>query len=113
MTSSTGPDRGAPAPKDLLGAMAVARTLAYVVGFAGIVAGAVYNQSGGSTIIMVAMIVFTIAIAGLLMVSAFLLQAMTAIMARMTAMESDMRVLLGRGSPGDRLGIQDRNDTPW
>lgn len=101
---------GAPSPKDLRGAAAVARTLAYVVGVAGIVASAAYYQAGGGTIITATIMVFTLAMAGLLMMTAFVLQTLTVILSRLAAMESDLRVVMGRGSRGDHLGVEDRND---
>lgn len=104
------PSPGAPTPRDLNGATAVARTLAYAVGVAGIVSAAAWQQTGGSAVVTAAIVVFTVAVAALLMVGAFLLQAMTAVMARLAAVESDLRVLMGRGSPGDRLGVEDRDE---
>lgn len=101
---------GGPSPKDLSGAAAVARTLAYVVGVAGIVASAAYYQAGGGTIITATIMVFTLAMSGLLMMTGFVLQSLTAILARITAMESDLRVVMGRGSRGDHLGVDDRNE---
>ena len=91
----------APSPEDLRGATAVARTLAYAVGVAGIVASAAYYADGGGTIVVATVIVFTVAIAGLLMIAAFLLQAMTSLLARMAAIEQDVRTLLGRDQRRD------------
>ncbi len=88
----------APDPKDLRGAAAVARTLAYAVGLAGIVAGAVVYQQD-EVPIAVAVWMVTFAVGALLMIAAFLLQAMTSVLARMAAIESDLRVLVGRNLP--------------
>lgn len=91
----TTPLNPAPDPKDLRGAAAVARTLAYAAGLAGVVAGGiVYRQ--GEVPFAVAIWVLTFAVGALLMIAAFLLHAMTAIMARLAAMEQDVRILVGR-----------------
>ena len=95
----------APDPKDLRGAAAVARTLAYAAGLAGVVAGGIVYQQG-EVPFAIAIWVLTFAVGALLMIAGFLLQAMTAILARLAAMEQDVRVLVGRdrhdhpGGPG-------------
>lgn len=89
----------APDPKDLRGAAAVARTLAYAAGLAGVVAGGILLQQG-DTAFAIAIWVMTFAVGALLMIAGFLLQAMTTILARLTAIESDLRVLVGRQGPG-------------
>lgn len=86
----------APDPKDLRGATAVARTLAYAAGLAGVVAGGLLYQQG-EVPFAVAIWVLTFAVGALLMIAAFLLQAMTVLLARVAAIEQDVRVLLGRG----------------
>lgn len=96
----------APNPKDLRGAAAVARTLAYASGLAGVVAGGLVYQQG-EVPFAVAIWILTFAVGALLMIAGFLLQAMTAIMARLAAMEQDVRVLLGR----DRR--DDQRPPPW
>lgn len=53
--------------------------------------------------------VLTLSVGALLMVGAFLLEGITALLARMAALESDVRVLLGRGSSG---GL-DQPPNPW
>lgn len=88
----------APNPKDLRGAAAVARTLAYAVGVAGVVAGVVTYQQGDLPF-AIAIWVLTFALGALLMIAGFLLQAMTALLARIAAIEQDLRVLLGRQGP--------------
>lgn len=87
-----------PDPKDLRGATAVARTLAYAAGLAGVVAGGILYQQG-EVPFAVAIWVLTFAVGALLMIAAFLLQAMTSLLARVAAMEQDLRVILSRGGP--------------
>lgn len=89
-----------PDPKDLRGAAAVARTLAYAVGLAGVVAGGIVHQQG-EVPFAVAIWVLTFAVGALLMISAFLLQAMTALLARLAGIEQDVRLLVGRRGPDD------------
>jgi hypothetical protein len=90
----------APSPKDLRGAAAVARTLAYAAGVAGVVVGAILYQQD-EVPFAVAIWVLTFAVGALLMIAAFLLQAMTSLLARMAAMESDIRAILARQGPGN------------
>lgn len=92
-----------PDPKDLRGAAAVARTLAYASGLAGVVAGGILYQQG-EVPFAVAIWVLTFAVGALLMIAAFLLQAMTSLLARVTAIESDLRVLVARRGPPDLHG---------
>lgn len=92
-----------PDPKDLRGAAAVARTLAYAAGLAGVVAGGVLYQQGEAPF-AVAIWVLTFAVGALLMIAGFLLQAMTAILARLAGLEQDVRVLVGRRGPDPRDG---------
>lgn len=47
----------------------------------------------------VAIWVLTFAVGALLMIAGFLLQAMTAVLARLAAMEQDVRLLVGRRGP--------------
>lgn len=91
-----------PDPKDLRGAAAVARTLAYAAGLAGVVAGGILYQQG-EVPFAVAIWVLTFAVGALLMIAGFLLQAMTTVLARLSSMEADLRVLLGRQGPGAPL----------
>lgn len=92
-----------PDPKDLRGAAAVARTLAYAAGLAGVVAGGILYQQG-EVPFAVAIWVLTFAVGALLMIAAFLLQAMTSLLARVAAIESDLRVLVSRRGPPDLPG---------
>jgi hypothetical protein len=57
--------------------------------------GILYQQ--GEVPFAVAIWVLTFAVGALLMIAAFLLQAMTVLLARVAAIEQDVRVLLGRG----------------
>lgn len=89
----------APDPKDLRGAAAVARTLAYAAGLAGVVAGGLVYQQG-EVPFAIAIWILTFAVGALLMIAGFLLQAMTSLLARVTAIEQDVRLLVGRSGPG-------------
>lgn len=82
-----------PTPKDLRGAGAVAQTLAYVVGLAGIVAGTVLFQSDEPWT-AVAVWVVTFAAGALLMIASFLVRSMAALLARIARIESDVSVLV-------------------
>lgn len=82
-----------PSPKDLRGAGAVAQSLAYVVGLAGVVAGGLLFQRGES-VLGVAVIVLTFAVGALMMVAAFLVRGMAGLLARLAQIEGDVRVLI-------------------
>lgn len=88
----------APDPKDLRGAAAVARTLAYAAGLAGVVAGGIVYQQG-EVPFAIAIWVLTFAVGALMMIAGFLLQAMTSLLARVAAIEQDVRLLVGRSGP--------------
>lgn len=75
----------------------MSRTLAYAAGLAGVVAGGILYQQG-EVPFAVAIWVLTFAVGALLMIAGFLLQAMTVVLARLAAMEQDVRVLVGRSS---------------
>lgn len=98
-----------PDPKDLRGATAVARTLAYASGLAGVVAGGLLHQQGDVPF-AVAIWVLTFAVGALLMIAAFLLQAMTSLLARFAAMEQDVRALVARRGPDEP---DTRRPNPW
>lgn len=89
----------APSPKDLRGAAAVAQSLAYVVGLAGVVAGGLLYLRDETALAVVAWAV-TFAVGAMMMIASFLARGMAALLARMAALESDVRVLVGRGGPG-------------
>lgn len=78
----------------------MARTLAYAAGLAGVVAGGVVYQQG-EVPFAVAIWILTFAVGALLMIAGFLLQAMTVMMARLAAIEQELRVLVGRRGPDD------------
>lgn len=61
--------------------------------------GILYQQ--GEVPFAVAIWVLTFAVGALLMIAAFLLQAMAVLLARVAAIEQDVRVLLGRGRAPD------------
>lgn len=98
-----------PSPKDLRGAAAVAQTLAYVAGIAGVVAGALLYR-GGDVAFAVVVWVLTFAAGAILMIAAFLTRAMAALLARIAKIEQDVTVLVGR--EGDRQPPE-REQDPW
>lgn len=82
-----------PTPKDLRGAAAVAQSLAYVSGLAGVIAGAlVYRQ--GDIALAVVLWVLTFAAGALMMIAAFLARGLASLLARLTKLDSDVQVLL-------------------
>jgi hypothetical protein len=93
----------APSPKDLRGAAAVARTLAYASGLAGVVAGGILYQQDEIPF-AIAIWVLTFAVGAVLMIAGFLLQGMTAVLARIAMIEHDVRVLVGR-QPTDTSSV--------
>lgn len=98
-----------PDPKELRGAGAVAQSLAYATGLAGVVAGALLFRDG-ETAFAVVVWVLTFAVGAILMIAAFLVRGMAVLLARIAHVESDVRVLLadaGRDRPYER----DRD--PW
>lgn len=102
----------APTPRELRGAAGVARTLAYAAGLAGAIAGGLLYQQG-DTGFAIAVWVLTFGVGALLMIAAFLLQAMMSLLARIAAVESDLSVLLGRRHQfDDPVGV-DLPPNPW
>jgi sulfite exporter TauE/SafE len=89
---------GVPDAKALRGAAAVARTLAYAIGLVGVIAGGVLYQQAEVAFAM-AIWVLTFAMGALLMICAFLLLAVSGLLARISAIESDLHVLVGRTGP--------------
>ncbi len=83
-----------PGPKELRGAAAVAASLAYIVGLAGIVAGGLVLRDGDS-VGAVILWVLTFAAGAAMMVLAMLIRGVAAILARLTQVEGDVRVLVG------------------
>lgn len=82
-----------PSPKDLRGAAAVAQSLAYVVGLAGVVAGGLLLRDG-ETAFAVIVWVMTFAAGAVLMIAAFLTRAIAALLGRIARIESDVTVLV-------------------
>ncbi len=76
-----------PSPRDLRGAASVARSLAYVVGLVGVIAGAVSYRSGGSVALAAGVWVITFAAGALLMIAGFLCDGLAALLARTAAIE--------------------------
>lgn len=97
----------APTTRELGGAAAVAQTLSYVVGLAGVIAGAFLFRSGQIAFAVVAWVV-TFAVGAGLMIAAQLIRAVTVLLTRMGRIESDVALLVGR--QGDERG-PDRD--PW
>jgi hypothetical protein len=95
-----------PTPKDMRGAASVAVSLAYATGLAGVVAGAVVFQRG-EPVLGVVVWVITFAVGAALMIASYLVRGLAAVLARLTMIESDVRVLLGRA------GQRDHDDHPW
>ena len=93
----------APSPKDLRGAAAVARTLAYASGLAGVVAGGILYQQDEIPF-AIAIWVLTFAVGAVLMIAGFLLQGLTAVLARLAMIENDVRVLVGRQPTDTAVG---------
>lgn len=82
-----------PTPKDLRGAAAVAQSLAYISGLAGVIAGAlVYRQ--GDIALAVVLWVLTFAAGALMMIAAFLARGLASLLARLTKLDSDVQILL-------------------
>lgn len=98
-----------PTPKDLRGAGAVAQSLAYVAGLAGVVAGGLLYRDG-STAFAVVVWVLTFAVGAVLMIAAFMVRAMAAMLGHLARLTSDVQVLLAdRGRHG---GMEQERD-PW
>lgn len=94
---------GPPGPKELQGAAAVASSLSYVVGLAGVVVGALLFRDGDTTLAVVVWVLAFAAGAGL-MVAALVVRAIADLQARMSLMESDLRVILADRRGGDDEG---------
>jgi phage shock protein PspC (stress-responsive transcriptional regulator) len=100
-------DRDEPTPKDLRAAAAVAQSMAYVTGLAGVLAGAlVYRQ--GDVALAVVLWVLTFAAGALLMVAAFLARAIASVLARLTKLDGDVAVLL-RDRAAEQPGVPPRD----
>lgn len=111
MSNQSRPDAG-PSPRDLRGAAAAARSLAYAAGLAGAVAGGLLYQQG-ETAFAIGVWVLTFGVGAVLMIAAFLLQGMMALLARIAAIESDLRMLVGRRGRDDRGDGPELPPNPW
>lgn len=98
-----------PSPKDLRGAAALAQTLAYVAGLAGVVAGALIYRDGQTAFAVVAW-VLSFAAGAILMIAAFLTRAVAALLGRVARIEQDIAVLVAhrRSVDGER-----HEPDPW
>lgn len=102
-------DDRVPTPKDMRGAAGVAVSLAYASGLAGVIAGAVVFQRG-EAILGVILWVVTFAIGAALMIASYLVRALAAVLAHLTRLESDVRILLGDRGRYRREELRDRTD---
>ena len=100
-----------PSPKDLRGAGAVAHSLAYVAGLAGVVAGGLLFRDGQTAFAVVAW-VLTFAAGAMLMIAAFIVRAMAALLGRVTRIENDVAVLVADAGR-DRGYGSERDRDPW
>ena len=103
-----------PSPKNLLGAAAVAQSLAYVAGIAGVVAGGLLYRNGDTAFAVVAWVI-TFAAGAILMIAAFLTRAMASLLARIAHIEQDVTTLVGRREhkPGDERDPWSRHPPPY
>lgn len=101
-----------PTPKDLRGAAAVAQSLAYVSGLAGVIAGAlVYRQ--GDIALAVVLWVLTFAAGALMMIAAFLARGLASLLARLTKLDGDVQVLLRDRGATETLRPGEHPTHPW
>ena len=96
-------------PKDLRGAAAVAQTLAYAVGLAGVVAGGLLFGDGETAFAVIVWVV-TFAAGAVLMIAAFLTRGIATLLARVARIESDLAVLVADAGH-DRSPDTERD--PW
>lgn len=101
-----------PSPKDLRGAAAVAQSLAYASGLAGVIAGAVVYRDG-EVALAVVLWVLTFAAGALMMLAAFLARGLASLLARLTKMDSDLQVILRDRSTSEPLRPGDSHPNPW
>lgn len=97
-----------PSPKDLRGAAAVARSLAYVLGLVGVVAGAVVYRGDGGITLAIVIWVITFAAGAVLMIAGFLCEGLAALLARTAALEQELRTVTRPRKPDDDAG-----EGPW
>ncbi len=98
-----------PSPKDLRGAAALAQTLAYVAGLAGVVAGALLYRDGQTAFAVVAW-ALTFAAGAILMIAAFLTRAVAALLGRVARIEQDVAVLVAQSGS---TGSERQESDPW
>ncbi len=102
-----------PTPKQLRGAGAVAVSLAYFSGLAGVVAGGLLYQGGDTGFAFVVWIV-TFAMGALLMIASFLVRGMAGMMARLEHMEQGINVVVRRDAGAvERALPRDDHPNPW
>ncbi len=102
-------EHGVPSPKDLRGAAAVAQSLAYIAGLAGVIAGGLVYRDGEAALAVVIW-VLTFAAGAMLMIAAFLTRGVASLLARLSRLESDVRVLV---SDRARDGSFEPERDPW
>lgn len=100
-----------PSPRDLRGAASVARSLSYVVGLTGVIAGAVVQRSAGEVALAVAIWVITFAAGATLMIAAFLCDGLAALLARTAALEQELRTVTRRRDEDEPWSANHPN--PW
>ena len=103
-----------PSPKNLLGAAAVAQSLAYVAGIAGVIAGGLLYRDGDTAFAVVAWIV-TFCAGAILMIASFLARGMAALLGRIAHIEQNVTTLVGRrvDDPGDERDPWSRHPPPY
>lgn len=101
-----------PTPKDLRGAAAVAQSLAYASGLAGVIAGALVYRDG-EVALAVVLWVLTFAAGALMMLAAFLARGLAGLLARLAKMDSDLQVILRDRGAGEPLLPGDHHPNPW
>lgn len=90
-----------PGPKELRGAAAVATSLAYIVGLAGVLVGGLVLRDGETTTAIVVW-VLTFAAGAALMIAAMVVRAIASLLGRLAMVEQDLRTLVGdRARDGD------------
>lgn len=98
-----------PTPKDLRGAGAVAQSLAYVAGLAGVVAGGLLYRDG-EMILAVVVWILTFAVGAILMIAAFLVRALAGLLGHVARLSSDVQILVA--DRGRQTGME-RDRDPW
>lgn len=98
-----------PSPRELRGAAAVAQSLAYVAGLAGVVAGGLLFRQGDEAFAVVVW-ALTFAAGAILMIAAFLTRAVAALFGRIARIESDVAVLV---ADRDRSPVGGEGPDPW